>query len=142
MAACYRDSANLSRAGVVRKNVKTESLSADRDTTLAKPLAPEDIRPGDYVAILDRQYEYPAIAWRCDFSLGSEDEVIRVRVRPTDTEPPLRVVDACLPFVYVTPPKGNGRTLDLRCVRLARLDRDYARRVGKELAGKKRKRRK
>lgn len=115
--------------------------NADRDATLARPLAPEDVRPGDYVAVLSEEYEYPAIAWYCEPPMGRETEVIRVRLRPRDTDAPLRVVDACLPFVYVEPPKGPGRTLDLRAVRVARLDRRYARRVCAALEGKKRRKR-
>lgn len=122
--------------------VKTQSPTAERAATLAKPLAPEDVRPGDYVAVLDEQYEYPAVVWYCEPPMGRENEVIRVRIRPTEDGGPLRVIDACLPFVFVKPPKGSGRTLDLRAVRLARLDRGYARRVCESLAGKKRRRRK
>ncbi len=69
--------------------------------------------------------------------MGREQDVIRVRIRPSETAGPLRVIDACLPFVFVKPPKGEGQTLDLRAVRLVRLDRDYARRVCQSLAAKK-----
>lgn len=108
--------------------MKTQSPATDRNATLAKPLAPEDVRPGDYVAVLDEEYQWPAANWYYD-PPAHADKVIYVRLRPRETSPPLRVIDACLPFVFVKPPKGNGRTLDLRAVRLARLDRDYARRV-------------
>jgi hypothetical protein len=114
--------------------MKTKTNIAARDVTLAKTLAPEDVRPGDYVAVLSEEYEYAAFAWLCDHSLSSHNELIRVRFRPRETAGPLRVIDACLPFVFVKEPKGEGRTLDLRAVRLARLDRAYARRVCKALA--------
>ncbi|QDT69142.1 hypothetical protein MalM25_20700 [Planctomycetes bacterium MalM25] len=120
--------------------MKTRQATADRDATLAKTLAPEDVRPGDYVAVLDEEYECCAAAWYCD-PPPHADKVIHVRLRPREPEPPLRVIDACLPFVYVQPPKGDGRTLDLRAVRLARLDRDYARRVCKLLQPKKKRKR-
>lgn len=121
--------------------MKTKPAIADHDTTLAKPLAPEEVRPGDYVAVLDQEYQYPAIVWFYEPPMGRESEVIRVRIRPPETVAPLRVIDACLPFVFVKPPKGEGQTLDLRAVRLARLDRDYARRVCELLAGKRKKQR-
>lgn len=121
--------------------MKTKPANADHDTTLAKPLAPEDVRPGDYVAVLDQEYQYPAIVWFYEPPMGREQEVIRVRVRPSETSGPLRVIDACLPFVFVKPPKGEGQTLDVRAVRLALLDRDYARRVCASLSGKKKCRR-
>lgn len=117
--------------------MKTKTPTADQDATLAKPLAPEDVRPGDYVAVLSEEYEYPAFAWLCDHSLTSHDEVIRLRFRPREVPGPLYVVDACLPFVFVKPPKGDGRTLDLRSVRLARLNRKYAKRVWKAIATRK-----
>lgn len=100
--------------------------------SLAKPLAPEDVRRGDYVAVLDEEHEWCAANWYYDPPAHVES-VIRVRMRPRETAPPLEVIDACLPFVYVKPPTGEGRTLDLRAVRLVRLDRGYARRVGKAI---------
>ena len=106
------------------------------DTTLAKVLAPEDVRVGDYIAVLDEVYEYPAIVWLCDPPLTDQEEIVRVRLRPRETAPPLRVLDACLPYVFVKPPRGKPKTLDLRSCRLARLDRDYAKHVWKELGKK------
>ena len=117
--------------------MKTKPNIAARDVTLAKTLAPEDVRPGDYVAVLSEEYEYAAFAWSCDSSLSTGDSILRVRFRPRDTTGPLRVIDACLPFVFVKEPKGAGLTLDLRAVRLARLDRAYAKRVCKTLASQK-----
>lgn len=105
--------------------------------TLAKTLAPEDVRRGMYVAVLDQEYQYPAIVWTCDDQMSDREEVIRVRLRPQDTEAPLRVCDACLPFVFVEPPRGKPSTLDLRSVRLVRIDRGYAKRVWKRLQKKK-----
>jgi hypothetical protein len=116
--------------------MKTKTNIAERDVTLAKTLAPEDVRPGDYVAVLSEEYEYAAFAWSCDSSLANADSILRVRFKPRETTGPLRVIDACLPFVFVKEPKGAGRTLDLRVVRLARLDRSYAKRVCKTLAAK------
>jgi hypothetical protein len=116
--------------------MKTKTPIAERDVTLAKTLAPEDVRPGDYIAVLSEEYEYAAFAWSCDSSLSNADSILRVRFKPRETTGPLRVIDACLPFVFVKEPKGEGRTLDLRVVRLARLDRSYAKRVCKTLAAK------
>jgi hypothetical protein len=117
--------------------MKTKTAIADRDVTLAKTLAPEDVRPGDYVAVLSEEYEYAKFAWSCDASLSDGDNILRVRFKPRETSGPLRVIDACLPFVFVKGPKGAGRTLDLRVVRLARLDRSYAKRVCKTLVKQK-----
>lgn len=113
-------------------SMKTQQKIA-ADTTLAKVLAPEDVRVGDYVAVLDEIYEFPAIAWLSDPPLSNQDEVIQVRLRPREATSPLCVVDACLPYVFVKSPRGKPKTLDLRSCRLARLDRHYAKRVWKEL---------
>ncbi len=106
------------------------------DTTLAKVLAPEDVRVGDYIAVLDEVFELPAIVWLCDPPLSEQEEIIRIRMCPRDVTPPLRVIAACLPYVFVKPPHGKAKTLDLRICRLARLDRKYAKRVWKTLVKK------
>ncbi|MEN0110181.1 MAG: hypothetical protein AAF805_05620 [Planctomycetota bacterium] len=123
--------------------MKTNRPPADPAPTLAKTLAPEDVRPGDDVAVLDREWEWPAHGCGYDPPIGGEP-VLRVRLRPHDATPPLRVVAVCLPYVFVEPPRGEPRTLDVRAVRLARLDGGYARRVRKALkrrGGRKRRRR-
>lgn len=97
--------------------------------TAAKPLAPEDVAPGDYVAVLDQVYEYPSVVWYCDRPLAGEDEVIRLRLRPHRSELPLRVVAVCVPFVYAEDVGGKRRTIDLRSTRLARIDRKVGKRV-------------
>ncbi|MEQ8846850.1 hypothetical protein [Botrimarina sp.] len=113
--------------------MSTTTRAADH-ASLAKPLAPEDVRAGDYVAVLDEELQWCAANWYCDPPPHGE-RVIHVRLRPREAAPPLRVLDACLPFVFVEPPDGAGYTLDLRAVRLARLDKGYARRVVKAMRG-------
>lgn len=120
--------------------MKTQRSLADRDATLAKTLAPEDVRPGDYVAVLDEEIEWPAACWYADPPMGVEP-IVRLRLRPRELQPPLKVVDVCLPFVFVKRPKGEAATLDLRAARLARLDAGYAKRVWRELGTKKRSKR-
>ncbi len=109
------------------------------NTTLAKVLAPEDVCVGDYIAVLDEVFELPAIAWLCDPPLSSQEDIIRVRLRPREATPPLRVKAVCLPYVFVKPPRGKSKTLDLRSCRLARLNSGYAKRVWKSLGKKKKK---
>lgn len=119
------------------------------ETTLAKTLAPEDVCPGDYVAVLDVEYEYPMIVWSCDTPISGADEVVRVRMRAPGSPSPLKVREVCIPFVYADAYTGRSVSIDLRSVRLARLDPSAARRMWKRLKGslskrksKKRKRRK
>jgi hypothetical protein len=93
---------------------------------LAKALAPEDIRPGDFVALLDELYEYPSFWWCADATLLAPDEPVRIRFVPHAENVPLKVKQVCLPFVLAKLPRDGGRTLDLRRCRLARLDPAYA----------------
>jgi hypothetical protein len=110
-------------------STKTE-LSTKPDSsapTLARVLAPEDVRAGDFVAVLDELFEVPSYWWCEDAALHPRDELVRIRVMPTQENPPQKVKSVCLPFVLVKQPSGEKRTLDLRRQRLARLDRRYGR---------------
>ncbi|MAT68450.1 MAG: hypothetical protein CMJ58_02900 [Planctomycetaceae bacterium] len=112
----------------------TDRQSASSEPTLAKPLAPEDVRIGDYVAVLDWTYEAPSFLWCCSDDWQNDDDVVRVRLLPLSEHlTPLRVEAACLPFVLVATPNGQCRTLDLRQVRFARLDLKYGRQAWKKL---------
>lgn len=99
---------------------------ASDSCTLAKPLAPEEVRVGDYVSLLHVYYDLPSFFWCCDSAMQSREELVRLRYLPETGGVPLRVKSVCLPFVLVKHPAGGRRTLDVRRVRLARLDRDYA----------------
>jgi hypothetical protein len=105
-------------------NSKESNQAADK-ATLARSLAPEDIRPGDYVAVLHEIYEFPTWFW-CDggFALP-RDEAVRVRFTPHDDAAPLKVQAVCLPFVLVKQPCGGQRTIDVRRRPLARLAKTY-----------------
>jgi hypothetical protein len=94
--------------------------------SVAKPLAPEDVRPGDYVALLHEIFELPSYWWCTDSALHPRDELVRIRLVPTQESLPLRVKSICLPFVLAKKPTGEKRILDLRRCRLARLDKRYA----------------
>jgi hypothetical protein len=110
--------------------MSSSTSTADR-TALAMLLAPEDLRCGDYVAVLDEIVELP---WwlRCD-SAEDVDGPHRVRCRGSEGGVPLKVKAICLPFVLVTSADKQSRTLDVRRYQLVRLDRHYARRVCKHL---------
>ena len=94
---------------------------------LAKALAPEDVRAGDFVSVLDEICELPSFFWHESGSLAPRDELVRIRCTPTSEAVPLKVKGVCLPYVLVKLPCGSKRTLDVRKSRLARLDRHYAR---------------
>ncbi len=113
--------------------------AANHNTTLAKPIAAEDLRRGDYVALLSVVYEYPSFCWDCESQLMPPETPVRIRLRPHEPTCPLRIVDLCVPFVFVKEPGGQCRTLDVRGCQLVRLDERYARRVWKALSSVKRK---
>lgn len=108
--------------------MKTEQTST-HDASLARPLAAEDLRCGDFVSILHEVVEYPSFFWSCDPELWPPGEPVRMRLRPSDGGTPLKVKAICLPFVFVKSPCGKHRTLDVRQQHLVRLSREYARRV-------------
>ena len=112
-----------------------------REPTLARTIAAEDLRRGDYVAVLSVVYELPSFLWNCDSTLLPADEPVRMRLRGCGGGEPLRVLDACLPFVLVETCRGRSRTLDVRACQLARLDRKYAKRAFRRLSTRKRSRR-
>jgi hypothetical protein len=110
--------------------MSTNTSTTDR-TALASILAPEDLRCGDYVAVLDEIVEVPSWLW-CDSPVDTESPQ-RIRCRAEDGGVPLKVKAICLPFVFVKSAQRQKRTLDVRQYQLVRLDRHYARTVWKEL---------
>ncbi len=98
---------------------------------MAKVLAPEDVRAGDYVAVLQIIYELPSFLWCGDSSTVRIDEPVRIPLMPKQGGVPLQVRSVCLPFILVKTPTGALRNLDVRRHRLARLDHAYARIVWK-----------
>jgi hypothetical protein len=101
------------------------------NSTLAKALAPEEIRRGDFVTLLSVTYEVPSYFWDADASTLPRDEPVRIRFVPECGGVPLKVQSVCLPFVLVKVPAGDRSTIDVRRCRLARLDRTYAARSWK-----------
>jgi hypothetical protein len=110
--------------------MSSNTSTADR-TALASILAPEDLRCGDYVAVLDEIVEVPSWLW-CDSSTDAESTK-RFRCRAEDGGVPLKVKAICLPFVFVKSAQRQNRTIDVRQYQLVRLDRHYARTVWKQL---------
>jgi hypothetical protein len=111
---------------MARTASKSKSAAqAAAEASLARALAPEDVRPGDFVAVLYEVVEYPSWFWCADEFRLPRDELTRVRFTPYDDATPLRVQAVCLPFVLVREPCGRERTLDVRRRQLARLDKNY-----------------
>jgi hypothetical protein len=97
------------------------------ESTTAKVLAPEDVRAGDYVALLQVIQEMPSFWWCGGIGTMRPEEPVRVPFVPKNGGVPFRVRSVCLPFILVKTPSGAVRNLDVRRYRLARLDRAHAR---------------
>lgn len=109
-----------------KKNKKNRHEQTKRPRTrgVARPLAPEDIAPGDYVCVLSQTYEWFPF---CCASEYGRVQVQRVTLVPNETEPPVLVEAVSLPFVFVRESKGKRRMLDARRVRLARVSGAFGR---------------
>lgn len=141
----------IAPAGQRPRAAACDDMNDDRDNTLARAIAPEDIRVGDFVAVLNRIDEVFPIGAMFECSPLTSPrtlEMLRVQRVPTDECVPLKVEAVCLPWVLVKAPLPAAltiytwqerrhntllRTIDVRRCRLARLSDDYGRRVYKML---------
>lgn len=117
-------------------------------STLAHAIAPEDIREGDFVAVLAEVDELLPIGvlFECTpLNQPRSVEPVRIQWMPCGESVPLKVEAVCLPWVLVKAPLSPAariygfvdrhapytllRTLDVRRYRLARLTPEYGRRV-------------
>ena len=110
----------------VSKGQTPEGLSDRVNTALAKVLAPEEICIGDYVSLLNMSWELPSYMWCADANLLSPHELVRLEIKPRTSGIPMKVKSVCLPFVLAKFPAGEKRAIDIRCYRLAKLNRAYA----------------
>jgi len=117
----------------VRMAESVSKLKAARGaTSLAKSLAPEDVRVGDFVAPLHETYDCPSFLW-CDAGLTDRAETVPIRLVAQDAGAPLKVQAVCLPYVLVKHPLRGSFPLDVRTHQLAKLDRTYAKLAWKAL---------
>lgn len=114
--------------------MKPETIESNSETSLCRSLAGEDLRCGDFVAILHEIVEWPSFFWTCDPQLLPPDELVRLTCRSSDGGTPLKVKAISPPFVFVKKPCGQHLTLDVRQHRLARLSPEYARIAWKTLS--------
>jgi hypothetical protein len=100
-------------------------------TAAAATVAPEDLRCGDYVAVLNEIVEIPSCCW-LELASHPPEEPVRVRLMARDSGLPLKVQAICLPFVYVRTPEEWSESLDVRRVQFVRVSRSYARMAWKQ----------
>ncbi len=90
---------------------------------MSQPLAPEDIRPGDFVSLLHVVSE--CVPFFCIEDVQFRQiEPVRITHMPRSIEP-MEVVEVCLPFVLVRKVDGEHATLDVRRHKLARLSQRF-----------------
>lgn len=107
-----------------------ESTTA-ASATLAKAVAPEDIRRGDFITPLSVVYEVPSFFWYGGAWNLPHEEPVRMRYTTACDGVPLRVASVCLPFVLIKTPAGSHAMLDVRKCQLARLSDTHAKRAWK-----------
>lgn len=116
--------------------MKAPETVLDSAVTVAKRLAPEELRAGQDVAVLTEIFECPSWLWHGEQAGLKADEAVRLQLMSRCGGLPLRVKGVCLPFVLFVRPDGSAGMLDVRRVQLVRLDRAYAKLVRKLLRGK------
>ena len=121
-------------------------LIVKSESTISQPLAPEDIRPGMFVAILMEIHERGPLFLFDDAKFGKVESVKFARwpcmCSNCSGGEPFKVLEVCLPFVLVKRPKPSGcggagfRTLDVRQHRLTKLSNVYGQAAHKCLSRK------
>ncbi|MCB9848980.1 MAG: hypothetical protein H6814_11260 [Phycisphaeraceae bacterium] len=107
--------------------------------TVARPLAPEDINTGMYVAVL-HEHRTMIPFYLADTVYEIEQvRPISWRTPPAKTRP-LKVVSVCVPYVLAERPCGKSVTLDVRQTSLARLSDSFGKASFKRLRPRKKRR--
>jgi hypothetical protein len=112
--------------------MKTDAKTQD-ESLMAKPLAAEDLRCGDFVSILHEIVEWPSCYWPNHSHQLTPSEPVRIQQKAGDGGIPLKVKAICLPFVFVKLPGGQHKMLDVRQHHLVRLSPAFARPVWQTL---------
>lgn len=107
-------------------------MPEERATTMARPVAAEDIHPDDYLVVLSRLHEvFPF--WALCESPWQKIELLRLHCLPEHDTSPLRVVEVCLPSLLVRDKDGKHSVIDSRQFRFARLSQRFGRKAFKRL---------
>jgi hypothetical protein len=112
----------------MKTHAKTQS-----ESLMAKSLAAEDLRCGDFVSVLHEIVEWPSCYWPNHSHQLTPSEPVRLQQKSSDGGIPLKVKAICLPFVFVKLPDGQHKMLDVRRQHLVRLSPDFARPVWQTL---------
>ncbi len=104
------------------------------DTPIARPVAPEDIRVGDYIAPMNESMQFVLRGCDQDWSPGDREPRIHVMsARMVDSMPRvMRVVAVAVPFILVEDSSGCTSLVTCRLVDFARLPPEMGRRAMRE----------
>lgn len=111
----------------------TTTKDTNYQTQVAVCVAAEDIKPGDYLAVLSEIFEFPSFFWCCMSESLPPDQPVRLRQLPGDSGLPHKVENVCLPYVYAKLPSGRVAILDTRKHQLVRLSAGSGRQIWKLL---------
>lgn len=97
----------------------------------SQPVAPEDLRCGEYVSITQVVMEHLP----CELERPSWENQGPVKTLwlPFCAPRPMKVVDISLPFVFVQMATGKHEVVDVRRFRLARLPEPFGKKAFKRL---------
>ncbi len=127
----------MSKTKKKRKDACANAAPADKSRKeakkrqLARALAPEDVRRGQYVSMLYMVDE--AVPFFAEPESWRSPTPLRYLLLPCGGMTPMRVLDVCLPFVFVRGAWGGHATLDVRQHKLARVSRRFGRLAFKRL---------
>jgi hypothetical protein len=109
--------------------IESKATRSAARATLAKTLAPEEIRVGDFVTPLYMIAEVPSYYWFSECWNLPADQPVRMRFTCSSDGTPLKVKSICLPFVLVKQATGAQYSIDLRKCQVARLNPRHAKRA-------------
>ncbi len=109
------------------------------ESRVARRLAGEDVRQGQFVSVLYETVGFPSFFWCGDSAVAARSELVHIRRHSPWGGVPLKVKAVCLPFVFVKPPTGKSFPIDVRQSELVHLPQQYGELVWKRMKRKKRK---
>ena len=99
------------------------AMNDEKQTDLARVLAPEDIQRGMYVSTMHEVYEHVSCFFQPEpWSSGRPAWSL---ILPEYGSEPLKVIEICLPFILVEDSDGGYETVDVNSKRLAELSDRY-----------------
>lgn len=115
--------------------MKTKNAENEKGAklTVARTVYPEDLSVGDSVVLSHVTVEYASFNWcGADLTVRPPEEPIVITYQPFwDKHEPMKVKAVCLPFVLCKTVEKKHCVLDLRQVKVARVDRGFAKAVSK-----------